>query len=336
MNISKYKPVIMPNTFCASIGKALQSPFDVDSSMKRIRNTLNSLPAGKLYISKQKHKVTFYSMIDGKQSYLSKQSNLIHPLARKRYLELLLEILQLTTSTKVSDMKRRRLLIYKLEDLIYVYSKGNLDLAQIVLTSKQYRWYTRDFWQKFIDPSKSLETASGVLVRSKSERDIINAAESMAVPLHYEEQTIIFVRPLVEKLRDDLIRRFKSGEQPGFSKGQLYAFKNENIHWNVPAELEWMNVHGSIWKSYYPADGTVAIYNDFVIMLANGELFIWEHSGLMDHFIYRCNSSERVAVMKYTGVTSRNNFLETYEHDIDTPEKLINIIERTILPRLWF
>jgi len=98
-------------------------------------------------------------------------------------------------------MKHRRLLIYKLENLIYVYAKGNLDLAKIVLTSKQYNWYTGDFWQKFI---------------------------------------------------------------------------------------------------------------------------------------YRCNASERIAVMKYTGVTSRNNFLETYEHDIDTPEKLINIIERTILPRLWF
>ena len=118
--------------------------------------------------------------------------------------------------------------------------------------------------------------------------------------------------------------------------GNLYSFGRERIYWNVPPELEWMNAPGSIWKTYYPPNGTITIYNDFIIMLADGEYIIWEHEGLMSDFRYRCQASERISVIKYTGTVDKGNLIETYEHDIDTPEKLIDIIERRILPRLWF
>ncbi|MBQ3322780.1 MAG: hypothetical protein IJH05_08065 [Firmicutes bacterium] len=97
-----------------------------------------------------------------------------------------------------------------------------------------------------------------------------------------------------------------------------------------------MNSQGSIWKTYEPFDGTIELFNDFMIMLADGTIIIWEHEGLMDDFIYRCNSSERASVIKYTGTVDKDNLIETYEHDIDTPEKLIDMIEHRILPRLWF
>ena len=337
MNISIYKPVITPDAFCPSIEKALRCPPDIEGSIRRIQNTVNSLPSETLYISRQKNKVIFYSVLEGKQTYLPKHSDRIYPLARKRYLLLLLEILQLTESKKPADIRRRESLLKRLKDLIHTYAKGNLDLRKIVLTGKQYKWYTGDFRQKHIDPASALKTASGIPVRSKSERDIINASENLAVPLHYEEQSVIYVRPLVEGLRDELLSLCKTGEERrNFKRKQLYHFQDGSIWWNVPPELEWMNTRGSIWKSYYPPDGTIAIYNDIIILLADGTFFFWEHEGLIEEFVYRRNATERTAVMRITGTADRESLLETYEQDVDCREKINDILERYILPRLWF
>ena len=71
-------------------------------------------------------------------------------------------------------------------------------------------------------------------------------------------------------------------------------------------------------------------------MFADGSIFIWEHEGLILEFIYRIHASERGSVMKITNAVDRDNFIETYENDVDTPEKVIDIIERKILPRLWY
>ena len=57
---------------------------------------------------------------------------------------------------------------------------------------------------------------------------------------------------------------------------------------------------------------------------------------MMDSFIYRSNSSERSSILKFTGAVRPENFLETYEHDIDTSEKCAKIIESRVLPWLWF
>ena len=97
-----------------------------------------------------------------------------------------------------------------------------------------------------------------------------------------------------------------------------------------------MNTHGSIWRSYFPPKGTIVIYNDFKIMLADGTIFIWEHEGLMNFFIYRCNATERVAIMKITHTVDKENILETYQDQIDSREKIIDVITEYILPRLWF
>ena len=242
---------------------------------------------------------------------------------------MLIDILRLSYSNSFRDNKRRTLLIDRLKDFICACERGNLDIAKIVLTSKQYKWFRGQFRQKSIDPAKALTTAGGLHVRSKSERDIANVTEAFAVPFHYEEQTSIYVHDFVIQLEDKLKRENRL-------RGPLYSFRGGSVHWNVPPELEWMNAPGSIWKTYYPPTGKITIHNDFTVMPADDEVVIWEHEGLMGDFIYRANASERASVMKYTGTVSKGNLIETYEHDIDTPEKIAAIIEEHILPRLWF
>ena len=327
--ITRNKSIITASAYCASIEKALQHIPDAEVSIKRITNTLNILPSDKLYISNSKGYVVFHAVANGKQYYISPKDSKVHSLARRRHLQLLQQILELSNSTKMNDIRRRQTLIHKLQKTIILFEQGNLDLSRIVLTSKQYDWFRSNYQKKPINPASPITTAIGEPVRSKSERDIINGFISLAVPYHYEEQNIICVRPFVDKLKERLTKK-------GCLQGQLFIVRNNTTQWFVPAELEWMNSQGSIWKTYEPFDGTIELFNDFMIMLADGTIIIWEHEGLMDDFIYRCNSSERASVIKYTGTVDKDNLIETYEHDIDTPEKLIDIIEHRILPRLWF
>ena len=320
---------IKAEAFNRSIEAALKDPPNLKESIERIKHSLHNLPAGKLYTSDRKKEVIFYTKEEGHHKYLSKKSELIHPLARKSYLTILLKILELTGATKARDIQKRQALISKLQELISTYERGNLEIAKIVLTSRQYKWLIGSFEQKKIDRTKSHKTASGVYVRSNSEKDIINKCEEWAVPVHYEERQYIKVATLVNKLKEELA-------EMGLVSGQLYSYRNGGTTWNVPAELGSMNARGSIWRSYYPPTGTLKIFNDFKIMFADGTLFIWEHEGMMELFTYRFNASERTAIMKYTGVVDQNHLLETYESDVDTPEKIIDIIEKYILPRIWF
>ena len=97
-----------------------------------------------------------------------------------------------------------------------------------------------------------------------------------------------------------------------------------------------MNSPGSIWKAYNPRTGRLYIYNDFKIILASGEEIIWEHHGKCFEFTYRSNAGERVMVLKFTRSVSRRNMIETFEHDVDSREKIAEILRDEVLPRLWF
>ena len=327
-----YKAHVTPldsEAFCKSIEIALKDPPDPKGSIERIRKSLNRLPEGPLYVSTKNHNIAFYTKVDGEQKYLSKKSEQIHSLARRRYQSALLEILQLTDSPRKSDIERRAACISRLQEFIRNCSKAGLDIAPIVLTTAQRNWFTGKFKQKYINPDSPFKTANGIPVRSKSERDVINSYDDFAVPIHYEEQMIINVRRLVDHLERTLVKK-------GLLQGPLYSFDDKGIYWNVPRELQWMNARGSIWKTFDPPHGTLSIFNDVRGMFADGSLFVHEHEGMMEDFIYRCNSSERSSIIKFTGTVSRDNFIETYEQEIDTPEKANGIVERLILPRLWF
>lgn len=324
MNVSN----VMADAFCTSIEKALTCPPDVETSVKRLRKRFIGLPDKPLYVSDDRGNITFHTLENGKQKYVSKKTNEIYVLARRRYQTYLVEALELTGSRRLCDIKRRQFLINKIQSFILSCSKGNLDIARIVLSSQQLKWFKGRFHQKYIDPNSPFKSAQGVPVRSKSERDITNGLDDQAVPHHYEEETIIYVKPLVDKLEAMLA---------GGSPKPICLFDERGaIRWLVPKELEWMNANGSIWKAYDPVSGTIAIFNDIIIMLADGTILIWEHEGMMDQFVYRCSASERASIMKYTGVVDRDCMIETFEHEVNTTEKIIDIIEREILPRLWF
>jgi hypothetical protein len=122
-----------------SIVTALQAPPNAMTSIEMIQRALRSLPEGTLYPSDNGNTVSFYVFRNGRQRYLPKTSDLLHPLARKKYLVILLEILELTHVQSAKATNKRAVLISKLQNLLTLYERGNLDLSRVVLTSRQHK-----------------------------------------------------------------------------------------------------------------------------------------------------------------------------------------------------
>lgn len=323
------KQLISPENFNKSIEHALLSTHDYADSAKHIKGIIDNLSGGTLQIRHDGSAISFYGNCRGEVKYLKKSSHELYQLARKRYLMLLLQILNMASDAKARSTEQRNALINELKELILTYASGNLDIARIVLTSAQYKWYTSNYHKKKIDVSNAQVTANGLPTRSKSEKDIGNGLDDLAVIFHYEEANYIYVRDLVNQLEQNLIA-------DGKLSGNLFHYKEGSCIWNVPGELQWMNIRGSIWRSYNYRSGKILIYNDFKVMPARGDIIIWEHEGLYDKFIYRCNANERIGIMRYTGNIAKENLITTYESEVATPEKIRNIIMKNILPRLWF
>ena len=337
LNNNVSNKLIVADRFNNSIELALNCHFDKESAVRRVNRRLANYPPQKLYMHKTHKPITFFIIENGHQVYMKKSSSKLYELARRQYLELLLEILKLTGLTGAREVGRRQQLIDKLQNLISIYEKGRLDLARIVMTSAQYNWYTGNYRRKSIaagseTAGQTHSTKLGVEVRSKSERDIGNACETLAIPYHYEEQNIFKVYPLVKKLQNQL----SAGLNGWQLKGQLCDSRGSTCYWNVPPVLEWLNAPGSLWRTYNEYHGTVIIYNDFKFMLADGSVVLWEHEGLCDDFVYRNNASERVFVLIHSGAIDPQNLVYTFEQQVANPAGLNQIIFSRILSRLWF
>lgn len=331
------KGKIKADAFLRSLDAALAGTFNVDAAVERTGKMISHYPKIRLYHASRKGKVTFYKKTDGQQKYVAKSSDELYALARRQYLVLLNDILRLTGAKDPGSQMRRRQLIESLHSLINIYAAGNLDLAKIVLTAKQYKWYFGNYRKKFFDVEKakalnpsSIHVSSwGEILRSKSERDIKNVMEDFAVPAHYEEELSFYVRDMVDSLKQEL-------HAEGMLRGNLFHIHKDACYWTVPKELSWMNTPGSAWKSYDPRTGCLTIYNDFRIMLASGEFVIWEHHGNCFDFTYRNNAGERLIVMRFAGCVPRGNLIETFECDADSTKNITDILCSEVLPRLWF
>ena len=332
---AKKKNKMDPNAVVQSLQSAIIMTHDYSAACARIRNRLRRLPKDPLHHDCQHNGVYFYT--NGK--YLRKKSNQLYSLASSRYCTTLLNVLtqisELPANTALRDpfqSEQFSAAFAKLEELIHVYADGNLDLARILLTQQQYTWYVGDYHKKpFAGNSNGqiLLNPQGDRVLSKSEQNVGIGLWDHAVPCHYEEPLRINVQRLVEALQKDLI------EQGQLSR-QLCYYQGGSCFWNVPEDLQWMNTPGSIWRTYDSRTGCILIHPDYTIMLADGGLLYWEHEGLLENFIYRANSTERISIMQLAGGIPRENIVETTESQANDRQELSQIIEARILPRLWF
>ncbi len=312
---------------------ALEAPI-YPSPIKRLQGAITAVQNEPFVIVHDRNNVFFY---EGKK-YLQKKSDRLYTLAKKRYNESLLAVLVLYSSRPARNSssyeryKRKCDAAFdRLAKCLRDYEKGNLDVARIVLSSKQYAWYVGKYRKKAIgeDEVKGLRTKLDIPIRSKSEQNIGDCLWEYAVINHYEERLQINVQKLVIQLEKEL-------HESRQVKGKLYYYHNGACVWNVPGELQWMNSSGSVWRTYDDRSGCITIHPDFTIMLADGSILYWEHSGLLDDFIYRNNASERITLMRYFNGDKNQTVIETSELESNDKGALQHIIKTRIISRIWF
>ncbi len=157
--------------------------------LKVLKQEMDSLPEGSLYITKNRRWVSFYLHRNGRSRGITADESLIYSLARRHYLSLLnrfLEDLLLNIGCDISSESFSRFLS-EIEDLFKKFEKGNLDIDRITMTANQYIWNSNRESQK---PTRREEliypTIGRVYMRSKSEQTLGNLLERLHIPYRYE------------------------------------------------------------------------------------------------------------------------------------------------------
>lgn len=315
------------NTLIHSIHTALNETLDFSRAETRLRHLLSRMPEETLQIFHDKTNVYFYS----NKKYIRKKSDKIYPLARKRYYTTLLKTIEAFASRSInpkSHKKKCDKAFAALEKLLRDFAAGHLEIERIVLSRQQYSWFYGQYIKKNPPDYDTLRIPQGDSVRTKSEQRIGDELHNFAVPCHYEQQLKIEVKSLVRILEADLRKNNQL-------HGRLYTYHNGVCVWNVPEELAWMNARGSVWRTYDANSGCITLHPDYTIMLADGSILFWEHEGLIHHFSYRINATERIELMRQTGIPE-SLLLRTIEEQTTDQTALKNIIRTRVLPRLWF
>ena len=153
------------------------------------------MPEGTLYISPNRGTYQFLHAIDGRRRCISRDTDLIYQLARKRYLKAVIEerkavidklIYSLRTSGKTRLPATKR---YRASQVLARFAQAGLDILRISRSPEQYRWMTEPYRKNpYQMSSPSYESSRGVVLRSKSEQKIAMELEQYGIPYRYEPE----------------------------------------------------------------------------------------------------------------------------------------------------
>ncbi|MBQ9014809.1 MAG: hypothetical protein IJ109_10865 [Firmicutes bacterium] len=297
--------------------RAFQSTLDLILELEKrkseiLKRELAGLPKGRLRIVPRRNKLYFQSVRDGHVQGITKDLALVYQLARKEYLQLLLESRKISmmlvyhatgeemqewgmTEKQQRQAKSasgvRRMLeeaLTPIEELLDKYGKAGLDVLHITCSQEQIRWVKEEYRRNNLHPEqRKFETYSGIKVRSKSEQSIGNALEIRGIPYRYEPEISLEV-----------------GWMDGVTGGVF-------------------GTGGKRYKNYYP---------DFVIRTADGQYIIWEHLGRIHEDGYRAHNMEKIAAYRQGGLCDDNHLILTFERDLVKLEKLDELIRRRVQP----
>lgn len=179
---------------------SLFSPMLANTKVNRIRKQLlqelnmlkqelESLPEGSLYITKNRRWVSFYRHCNGHSQGITKDKPLIYSLARRHYLALLTEFLEDLLVSIGGDLSAESFsrFLSELEELFKKFEKGNLDIDRITMTANQYIWNSNRESQKQTHREDLIYPTIGrVYMRTKSEQTLGNLLERLHIPYRYE------------------------------------------------------------------------------------------------------------------------------------------------------
>lgn len=178
----------MPNEFTI-FQKSIELLFSIEERHAQLlRKELEKLPGGSLHLKMVSGKTYYGYAIDGTRHSITQDLDLVYQLARKRYVQLKLQEYE-NTCLCSGDRRtvRMRPVAKQLRKLLENYRRARLDLMRITLTPKQYHWVHSHYQTNPYPKDLEYITYSGIVMRSKSERDIGNEMELEGIPYRYEQ-----------------------------------------------------------------------------------------------------------------------------------------------------
>ena len=154
-----------------------------------IARELTILPGGKLYIRYRNCRPTFCNYQNGKIHGITKRTDLIHQLARRRLLLLQKSLIEqlLTVGWTPASFYAIQKQHKEMKDLLLLYADAGLDIDRIVMTPNQLIWNSNRHSQKRNRTEGLIYPTKGrVYMRSKSEQIIGNLLELLHIPYRYE------------------------------------------------------------------------------------------------------------------------------------------------------
>lgn len=129
-------------------------------------------------------------------------------------------------------------------------------------------------------------------------------------------------------------RRLKSMEKSGAGKTliRILELPESDMFVMEPREYEWKseNHHRNSYRPELFINGN-RYYPDFMILLPDGSILIWEHFGMMDDIDYASRAWRKIENYRRAGYVQHTNLICTYESDIENGKVIDEIIRRFIL-----
>ena len=167
---------------------------NIEKEIVALRAELQQIPEGRLYVRYRGNLILFTERVKDKLYGITRNRDLVHTLARRRYLELHMNLLeQILDEGWTTETKRIISSLYpQIEELLKKYKDAGLDIDLITMTPNQRIWNAdRQSQKENRKQDLKYPTKGGVYMRSQSERYIGDLLEMLHIPYRYEPRITI-------------------------------------------------------------------------------------------------------------------------------------------------
>lgn len=161
---------------------------EYEREIKSTQAALKGLPDGHLIRRNIKGKARYFRMLDGKETGITKNPDLVKELVIKKYGREYLKRLE----ENYKQLNRLHLKDLSLESINEKFANAYKNSDVLELISAQLQWQMQEYEMNPMNPEqKTIATSRGVYVRSKSEQIIGNTLEARGIPYRYEPKLVL-------------------------------------------------------------------------------------------------------------------------------------------------
>lgn len=205
---------------------------DNEQLLEKINKELGKMPEGSLYIRNVKGRVNYCQNVNGEKRGITTNKELVHILARKKYLRLLKSQLEINIKNlRVLTEKYKSVEPKDIINQLPEYLRNMPIEVYVPYHKRQNVWMNEPFAQSTFNlEEKNQVTARGLWVRSKSEVIIAEKLDEHNIPYRYEQVIQIGSRSYVPDFTILTKDGIKYWEHCGLVNDPDYMKKH---HWKI-------------------------------------------------------------------------------------------------------